>query len=106
MQRTKDLEKTIFGQASRSMSVPAHTLSCEVLAAETNANITNGLTAGEARSRLEAHGPNELGDGPGVQPVRILVRQIANAMMLVRTPLKCSGKDFLLITCNRYCYSP
>ena len=81
----KDLEKTKSGQVSRPMSTPAHALSCEALVAETGANIIVGLTNGEARARLETHGLNDLGEGPGVQPARILVRQIANAMMLVRT---------------------
>ncbi|EMD00620.1 hypothetical protein BAUCODRAFT_81255 [Baudoinia panamericana UAMH 10762] len=43
----------------------------------------DGLTTQEASRRLEEYGRNELGDAGGVNPGKILIRQIANAMTLV-----------------------
>jgi len=74
----------VSGQANKPMTKPAHALSFEDAAKELQANLEDGLTAGEAESRLAEHGKNELDNGPGVQPLKILVRQIANAMMLVK----------------------
>ncbi|KAL9131307.1 MAG: hypothetical protein Q9217_000742 [Psora testacea] len=76
-------EGHVSGQANKPLSLPAHALSYNALCTEIGANMQNGLTAAEAESRLEEYGRNELDDGPGVQPVKILVRQVANAMMLV-----------------------
>ncbi|KAH9214633.1 sodium transport atpase, partial [Leptodontidium sp. 2 PMI_412] len=44
-----------------------------------------GLSQSEATSRLQLYGKNALDDGPGVQPIKILINQVANAMMLVLT---------------------
>ena len=75
------------------LSRPAHALSCEAVSEELGADTENGLVAAEAKSRLEKYGRNELDDGPGVQPVKILIRQVANAMMLVEPPKnRISGK--------------
>lgn len=68
----------------KNLSKPAHALTREIIVDELQANEEDGLTLAEARSRLETYGRNELDDGPGVQPVKILLRQLANAMMLVR----------------------
>lgn len=43
------------------------------------------LSQSEAASRLQLYGKNALDDGPGVQPIKILINQVANAMMLVLT---------------------
>lgn len=83
-QRKPDLEGHVSGQANRPLSNPAHALSPQGLAAEICTDMREGLSAGEASSRLEEYGPNELDDGPGVQPAKILLRQIANAMILVK----------------------
>ena len=53
------------------------------MATELNANADDGLTADEAKKRLDQFGRNELGDGGGVNPGKILLRQVANAMTLV-----------------------
>ena len=66
-----------------SLSAPAHALSCEDLAAELGANTVDGLTKDEAHCRLDTYGLNEVGDGSSTSLVNILVRQMANAMMLV-----------------------
>ncbi|KAL9607695.1 MAG: hypothetical protein Q9167_007414 [Letrouitia subvulpina] len=79
-----DSEGHTSGQANKPLSSPAHALPCETVALEIGANTQDGLTAAEAKCRLEEFGRNELDKGPGVQPVKILIRQIANAMMLVK----------------------
>lgn len=64
-------------------TIAAHILSADDAIAQLRADARNGLSPTEAKSRLEAYGPNELNDGSGVQPLKILLRQIANAMILV-----------------------
>lgn len=66
------------------LSKPAHSLKRDAIVEELKANSEDGLAVAEAKSRLETYGRNELDDGPGVQPFKILLRQVANAMMLVR----------------------
>jgi P-type Na+/K+ transporter len=77
------LDKHQSGQSNEPISGPAHALDFKTVCQELNSNSDNGLGADEAKKRLEQYGKNELDNGPGVNPVRILVRQIANAMMLV-----------------------
>lgn len=74
----------ISGQANEPLSLPPHALSHDDFVSEIQGKRIDGLTADEAKSRLEKYGPNELDDGPGVQPLKILVRQVANAMILVK----------------------
>lgn len=71
------------GQANKPMSKPAHALDRDIVRNELNADVKQGLSGPEAQSRLQEYGNNELDDGPGVQPLKILLRQVANAMMLV-----------------------
>ncbi|KAK9242015.1 potassium sodium efflux P-type ATPase fungal-type protein [Lipomyces tetrasporus] len=73
----------VSGQSNVPLSRPPHSLSHEAVTAELGGNEDDGLSEAEARTRLELYGGNELDDGPGVQPVKILIRQVANAMMLV-----------------------
>ncbi|CAK1355304.1 Calcium-transporting ATPase 3 [Cercospora beticola] len=82
-QQNPALEEHVSGQSNQPLSQPAHCLKWKQVAEELNADIDDGLTASEASSRLEQFGKNELGDGKGVNPGKILVRQIANAMTLV-----------------------
>lgn len=77
------LDNHVSGQANKPLSKPAHALSYVTLIREIQANSQDGLTSSEARLRLDDHGRNELGDQGGVSIIKILVRQIANAMMLV-----------------------
>ena len=81
-----DQEPHVSGQANKPLSQPPHALSHPVVTQELRTNAEDGLNEQEAKSRLDEYGRNELDDGPGVQPVKILVRQIANAMMLVKSP--------------------
>lgn len=79
-------EDHVSGQANKPLSLPPHALSYDDVSTEIGANTEDGLTAAEVQSRIEQYGKNVLDDGPGVQPVKILVRQVANAMMLVSQP--------------------
>ncbi|RVX70397.1 hypothetical protein B0A52_05896 [Exophiala mesophila] len=65
------------------MSKPAHALDCDTLVRELGADPENGFSEAQAGEKLNEFGRNELDDGPGVQPIKILIRQVANAMMLV-----------------------
>ncbi|KKK16347.1 hypothetical protein ARAM_007084, partial [Aspergillus rambellii] len=78
------MEKKNNGQQhAQPLSQPAHTLPYEAILQELRANSEEGLTAAEAKKRLELYGPNELQGGEGVSIIKIVIRQIANAMMLV-----------------------
>lgn len=77
-------ENHISGQGNRSLSKPAHSLDSKLLMQELDTDIFNGLSSQDANRRLDEFGANELGQAEGVQPLRIVVAQIANAMTLVR----------------------
>lgn len=78
----------VSGQANEPLSRPAHALSWEDVTSELGTDALDGLSAEEAESRKTRFGPNELGDAEGVQPLKIIVAQIANAMTLVSQPLR------------------
>lgn len=82
-----DIVKHVPGQSNQPMTKPAHALTYEEVARELEANLEDGLTNVEAQKRLAQYGRNELDDGPGVQPLNILIHQVANAMILVRSPI-------------------
>ena len=71
------------GQSNEPISGPAHSLSFEDTLSQLKSSAEEGLTPEEAKKRLEQYGKNELDNAGGVNPAKILVRQIANAMMLV-----------------------
>lgn len=84
MSTSKDINvEIVSGQANRPMSRPAHCLQPNEVSEELGANLRDGLSNVEAQARLEDFGRNELEEGQGVQPIKILIRQVANAMMLV-----------------------
>ena len=76
-------EDHVSGQSNKPISQPAHALKWSQVADELQADTDDGLTSGEAKQRLEEYGENELGETGGVNPGKILLRQIANAMTLV-----------------------
>lgn len=81
-------EKTILsGSGNKPLSKPAHALTFEAVINEIQADNDAGLSQGEAKERLQVYGSNDLGDGAGVQPAKILLRQIANAMTLVTSTM-------------------
>lgn len=73
----------VSGQSNKPLSRPAHALSYQKLADELNADPLNGLSVDDAKRRLEEFGNNDLGEAEGVQPLKIVIAQIANAMTLV-----------------------
>lgn len=82
-----DLDESITnhvsGQANKPLSRPPHALTIEQTVEELKANPEDGLNDSDAKARLEEYGRNQFGAEKGVQPVKILVAQIANAMTLV-----------------------
>ena len=73
----------VSGQSNKPMSKPAHALKWPQVVEELKADAEDGLSSADAKARLEEYGRNELGDTGGVNPGKILVRQVANAMTLV-----------------------
>jgi Na+-exporting ATPase len=73
----------VSGQSNRPLSKPAHALPYEDVARELNTEPLNGLDRDEAARRLGTFGKNELGEAEGVQPFKIIIAQIANAMTMV-----------------------
>jgi magnesium-transporting ATPase (P-type) len=81
----------VSGQSNKPMSRPAHALTHQQVAAELSADALDGLTPDEAKSRLTEYGSNDLGEAEGVQPLKIVIAQVANAMTMVSsTPRICS----------------
>lgn len=78
-----NLEAHVSGQSNEPLSRPAHALTADQVIDEIKANALDGLTAEEAKVRLEKFGRNEFGEDKGVQPFKILIGQVANAMTLV-----------------------
>jgi P-type Na+/K+ transporter len=71
------------GPLQYDLDVPAHTLPYEDVLDKLAVNHDSGLSEDEARRRKDMYGPNQLDEGPGVRPFRILVHQVANALTLV-----------------------
>lgn len=82
----------VSGQSNKPISAPPHTLPVSQVIQELHTNPNEGLTPAEAKQRLEEYGRNEFGEEKGVQPLRIIMGQLANAMTLV-----CSFFPFLLL---------
>lgn len=82
----------VSGQSNKPLSRPAHALPHDQVAAELNADLLSGLSPEEARRRLDEFGSNDLGEAEGVQPIKIVIAQVANAMTLVSS--SCSVKAF------------
>lgn len=78
-----DIQEHVSGQANKPMTAPAHALKVEEVIDQLQANVELGLTTVEAKRRLEEFGRNEFGEQKGVQPVKIFIGQIANALTLV-----------------------
>lgn len=78
-----DKKDQTLGATEQPLSQPAHALPYEDVLRELSVNPDEGLTTAEVKQRLSQYGPNELEGGEGVSMVKIVIRQIANAMMLV-----------------------
>jgi magnesium-transporting ATPase (P-type) len=77
------------------LSQPAHSLSYEDTIKELGTNSDDGLTSAEVKERLQKYGENMLEGDEGVSLAKIVIRQIANAMMLVSRDMK------RVITCEK-----
>jgi magnesium-transporting ATPase (P-type) len=73
----------LSGSGNKPLSRPAHALTYHEVINEIQSNDNAGLSQAEAKQRLQVYGSNDLGEGAGVQPAKILLRQVANAMTLV-----------------------
>ncbi|KAJ5980213.1 hypothetical protein N7481_007511 [Penicillium waksmanii] len=69
--------------STQYLSKPAHSLTYEEVIQELGTNSDNGLTTSDVKQRLEKYGGNVLEGDEGVSFAKIVIRQIANAMMLV-----------------------
>lgn len=78
-----DVQAHVSGQANKPMTAPAHALTIEEVIHQLQANVEAGLSTDEAKRRLEEYGRNEFGEQDGVQPLKIFIGQIANALTLV-----------------------
>lgn len=83
MEKNAEKNASIPGSGNLPLNRPAHALCVADVVSQTRADTTEGLTSDEAQKRLEDYGLNELENGPSVSIVKILIRQVANAMMLV-----------------------
>lgn len=91
------------GQANTPLSLPPHALSGRAAMNELDADEYHGLRAAEAVVRLRDCGRNELDNRPGVLPFKILIHQIANAMILVEWPRRSPMTGWpLLISSRRF----
>jgi P-type Na+/K+ transporter len=77
------MDNHVSGQSNKTLSKPAHSLKSYDIVEQLQTNVENGLTESLVQQRLQDYGRNELDEGPGVQPLKILLHQVANAMMLV-----------------------
>ena len=76
-------KKEAPAKAEDLLSGPAHSISFEDVVKALNTDIESGLTKSEASSRTSKYGENQLDEGPGVQPIKILINQVANGLTLV-----------------------
>lgn len=89
--QTSDLsEKTPQNESVNQAAPPSGnaadapwTLSIQAAAAAYKTDLNNGLTDAEVKSRLAEYGLNQLDQGEGVSLVKVVLSQVANAMILV-----------------------
>ena len=84
------------GPPQYALEAPAHTVPFEDILQNLQVDQESGLTSEEANARKNTHRPNQLDEGPGVQPWRILVHQVANALTLVSSLNLPEKSDFLM----------
>ncbi|SPO06553.1 probable Na+-transporting ATPase ENA-1 (sodium P-type ATPase ENA-1) [Cephalotrichum gorgonifer] len=77
------MEQHVSGQSNKPLPRPPHALPAEEVARLLEVNIQSGLRGDEAARRREEFGPNELLKEKNAQPLKILLRQVVNAMTLV-----------------------
>lgn len=79
----EQLQNHVSGQSNKPLTKPAHSLSYEEVVEQLKVDSEDGLTHEEADRRHKEFGNNVLGDAKGAQPMKILVAQFTNAMMIV-----------------------
>ena len=77
------LGEHVSGQSNKPLSRPPHSVTSAQVLEELKSNATSGLSPEEVPQRLAEYGPNELEQNKGVQPIKIFLEQIFNAMTLV-----------------------
>ncbi|KAF4993758.1 hypothetical protein FDECE_13322 [Fusarium decemcellulare] len=77
------LGEHVSGQSNKPLSQPPHSLTSQQVLDELRSNASTGLSPEEIPQRLEEMGPNELEQKKGVQPIKIFLEQVFNAMTLV-----------------------
>lgn len=82
-EKGKEVDRHVTGQSNEPMSRPAHALTSAQVIDELGADTLGGLSTVEAKGRLEKFGSNDLGEAEGIQPIKIVIAQVANAMTLV-----------------------
>lgn len=81
--QTKGSKTSLDVSTPSYLSQPAHSLTFENVINELGTNLDNGLTSTELKQRIEKYGENVLEGDEGVSFAKIVIRQVANAMMLV-----------------------
>lgn len=74
----------VSGQSNKPLPEMPHSISAADVAKHLDVNTQTGLTAEDAARRRVELGPNELLKEKNAQPLKILTRQVLNAMTLVR----------------------
>jgi magnesium-transporting ATPase (P-type) len=78
------------GEVKLALDKPAHSLPFDEVLKLLTTDPESGLSKSEVEKRTSTYGENMLEEGPGVQPMKILVHQVANALTLV-SPLDAYG---------------
>lgn len=60
-----------------------HALEVPVIEQELNTNLVFGLAAADIPARIAAYGPNELQEKGGISPLKLLISQFTNTMVLI-----------------------
>jgi Na+-exporting ATPase len=85
--KQKDVELAlkghVSGQSNKPLTKPVHALPHDQVISEIHTHTEDGLTSSEAKGRLDEYGRNEIGSQDSINVTKILVRQVANAMILV-----------------------
>ena len=80
------MEQHVSGQSNKPLPRPPHALPAEEVARLLDVDIQSGLRSDEAEKRKVELGANELLKEKNAQPLKILLRQVVNAMTLVSNP--------------------
>ena len=82
-----DTQPHVSGQANKPLPRPPHALPAHEVCQLLEVNEQTGLNGSEAEKRSEEYGHNELLKEKNAQPLKIFIRQVANAMTLVGSRL-------------------